>query len=83
MCIDDTNSDILKAKHSMHQHIIALEEMVLNISFKTFMRYTQNMFSASTDDIHCLFAFASFIFASFSCMYKWHCFSQEQLQRLQ
>lgn len=55
MGIDDTISDTLKTKHSIHQHIISLEEMLLNISFKTFMGYTQSKFSASTDDIHRLF----------------------------
>lgn len=55
MCIGDTNKDILKTEDSIHQHISSLEEMLLNISFKTFMGCTQSKFSASTDDIHCLF----------------------------
>lgn len=81
MCIDD---NILKTKHSVHQRIISLEEMLLNISFKTFMGYTQNKFSASTDDIRHLFLLLhppqsppSAVCANGTV------FSPEQLERLQ
>lgn len=44
------------------------------------MGYTQSKFSASTDSESVA---SSFIFASLSYVYKGHCFSPEQLERLQ